>query len=42
MIRAALHPRALCAGLILWAILHMADRVIAGMVQCQALGCLPQ
>jgi hypothetical protein len=25
-----------------WAVLHLADRVIAGMVQCQALGCLPQ
>jgi len=41
LIRAALHPRKLCIGLAFWAVLHLIDRVIAGVVQCSALGCLP-
>lgn len=41
ILRAALHPRSLAAGLAFWAVLHIIDRVIAGVVQCSALGCLP-
>lgn len=41
ILRAALQPRTLAIGLAFWGILHLIDRVIAGVVQCAALGCLP-
>lgn len=41
ILRAALQPRTLAIGLAFWGILHLIDRAISGVVQCAALGCLP-